>query len=296
MAPIASNPIGLKRRRFDISRRMNLVVGGGVITLLVAVAVLSLVWTPLPPAKMQIIHKLQAPFAFGVLGTDQFGRDVLSMLMVGCWNSLSIAVAAVAIGGTLGSIAGISAAAVRGVFETLLKRACDVVFALPPILSAMMLGAFLGPGRLTAIVAIATFMIPVFARVTLAMALQAWSRDYVLAARAIGNSRFAISVRHVLPNIMSQIIVQVTIQLGLAVLTEAGLSFLGLGIAPPAPTWGRMLADAQTYLPLAPWLAILPGLAIALCVFGFNMLGDGLRDMLDPRETSAVSVRNHRSG
>lgn len=261
-------------------------VGGGIILLLVAIALLSLVWTPLPPAKMQIIHKLQPPFAFGILGTDQFGRDVLSMMMVGCWNSLSIAIAAVAIGGTLGSIAGISAAAVRGTFEALLMRACDVVFALPPILSAMMLGAFLGPGRLTAIIAIATFMIPVFARVTLATALQAWSRDYVLAARAIGNTRFTISVRHVLPNIMSQIIVQATIQLGLAVLTEAGLSFLGLGIAPPAPTWGRMLADAQTYLALAPWLAILPGLAIALCVFGFNMLGDGLRDMLDPHEAS----------
>jgi len=150
----------------------------------------------------------------------------------------------------------------------------------------MMLGAFLGPGRLTAIIAIATFMIPVFARVTLASALQSWSRDYVLAARALGNTRFTISVRHVLPNIMSGIIVQATIQLGLAVLTEAGLSFLGLGLAPPAPTWGRMLADAQTYLALAPWLAILPGLAIALSVFGFNMLGDGLRDLLDPREAS----------
>ncbi|MBZ9789649.1 ABC transporter permease [Rhizobium sp. 3T7] len=286
MAPIVSNQMNARRRRFEISRRTGLVVGGGIIAVLVVVALLSLVWTPLPPAKMQIIHKLQPPFAFGVLGTDQFGRDVLSMMMVGCWNSLSIAIAAVLIGGTLGSIAGISAAAVRGTFETLLMRACDVVFALPPILSAMMLGAFLGPGRLTAITAIATFMIPVFARVTLATALQAWSRDYVLAARAIGNSRFTISVRHVLPNIISQIIVQATIQLGLAVLTEAGLSFLGLGIAPPAPTWGRMLADAQTYLALAPWLAILPGLAIALCVFGFNMLGDGLRDMLDPREAN----------
>jgi peptide/nickel transport system permease protein len=235
---------------------------------------------------MQIIHKLQPPFAFGLLGTDQFGRDVLSMLMVGCWNSLSIAIASVAIGGTLGSIAGVSAAALRGPFESLLMRVCDVIFALPPILSAMMLGAFLGPGRLTAIIAIATFMIPVFARITLASALQAWSRDYVLAARAIGNTRLTISVRHVLPNIASQIIVQATIQLGLAVLTEAGLSFLGLGIAPPAPTWGRMLADAQTYLALAPWLAILPGLAITLSVFGFNMLGDGLRDWLDPREAS----------
>ncbi|MDQ0562844.1 peptide/nickel transport system permease protein [Rhizobium mesoamericanum] len=261
-------------------------VGGGIIAFLVAVALLSLVWTPLPPAKMQIVHKLQPPLALGVLGTDQFGRDILSMLMVGCWNSLSIAIAAVSVGGMLGSVAGVAAAAVRGPFEALLMRACDVVFALPPILSAMMLGAFLGPGRLTAIIAIASFMIPVFARVTLATALQAWSRDYVLAARAIGNSRFTISVRHVLPNIMSQIIVQVTIQLGLAVLTEAGLSFLGLGIEPPAPTWGRMLADAQTYLAVAPWLAILPGLAIALCVLGFNMLGDGLRDMLDPREAN----------
>jgi peptide/nickel transport system permease protein len=286
MAPVVFAEIAVRRRRMRLSKRMNLVVGAAVVGLLVAIALLSLVWTPLPPAKMQIIHKLQPPFSFGLLGTDQFGRDVLSMLMVGCWNSLSIAIVAVAIGGTLGSIAGISAAAFRGVFESLLMRVCDVIFALPPILSAMMLGAFLGPGRLTAIIAIATFMIPVFARVTLASALQAWSRDYVLAARALGNTRFTISVRHVLPNIMSGIIVQATIQLGLAVLTEAGLSFLGLGLAPPAPTWGRMLADAQTYLALAPWLAILPGLAIALSVFGFNMLGDGLRDLLDPREAS----------
>ncbi len=286
MAPIVSSAIIPRRRSFRLSRRKNLIAGIVIVGLLTAIALLSLFWTPLPPAKMQIIHKLQPPLAFGLLGTDQFGRDVLSMLMVGCWNSLSIAVSAVVIGGTLGSIAGISAAAIRGPYETLLMRACDVIFALPPILSAMILGAFLGPGRFTAITAIAVFMIPVFARVTLATSLQAWSRDYVLAAQAIGNSRFTISVRHVLPNIMSQIIVHAAIQLGLAILTEAGLSFLGLGMAPPAPTWGRMLADAQTYLSLAPWLAILPGLAIALTVFGFNMLGDGLRDLFDPRKAS----------
>ncbi len=286
MAPIVSSAIFPRRRSFRLSRRKNLITGTIVIGLLAAIALLSLFWTPLPPAKMQIIHKLQPPLAFGLLGTDQFGRDVVSMLMVGCWNSLSVAVSAVAIGGTLGSIAGISAAAIRGPYEALLMRACDVIFALPPILSAMLLGAFLGPGRFTAITAIAIFMVPVFARVTLATSLQAWSRDYVLAAQAIGNSRFTISVRHVLPNIMSQIIVHAAIQLGLAILTEAGLSFLGLGMAPPAPTWGRMLADAQTFLSLAPWLAILPGLAIALTVFGFNMLGDGLRDLLDPREAS----------
>lgn len=286
MAPIVSSAVIPRRRNFRLSRRKNLIAGIVIVGFLAAIALLSLVWTPLPPARMQIIHKLQPPLAFGLLGTDQFGRDVLSMLMVGCWNSLSIAVSAVAIGGTLGSIAGISAAAIRGLYEALLMRACDVIFALPPILSAMILGAFLGPGRFTAITAIAVFMVPVFARVTLATSLQAWSRDYVLAAQAIGNSRFTISVRHVLPNIVSQIIVHAAIQLGLAILTEAGLSFLGLGMAPPAPTWGRMLADAQTYLSLAPWLAILPGLAIALTVFGFNMLGDGLRDLFDPREAS----------
>lgn len=285
MAPITSPASIYRRQAFKFSRRMNLISGAMIIGVLIAIALLSLVWTPLPPAKMQIIHKLQPPLAFGVLGTDQFGRDVLSMLMAGCWNSLSIAVAAVAIGGTFGSIAGISAAAVRGPFEAMLMRLCDVIFALPPILSAMVLGALLGPGRFTAITAIGVFMIPVFARITLATSLQAWSRDYVMAARAIGNTRLTISLRHVLPNILSQIIVHATIQLGLAILTEAGLSFLGLGMAPPAPTWGRMLADAQTYLALAPWLAILPGLAIALAVLGFNMLGDGLRDLLDPRET-----------
>jgi peptide/nickel transport system permease protein len=282
MTQIASDAAS-RPRSFSISRQIKLISGATIVGLLVAIALLSLVWTPLPPAKMQIIHKLQPPFAFGVLGTDQFGRDVLSMLMAGCWNSLSIAITAVVIGGTVGSIAGISAAAIRGLFKTLLMRVCDVVFALPPILSAMILGAFLGPGRFTAIIAIAVFMIPVFARVTLASALQAWSRDYVLAARALGNSRFMISVRHVAPNIMNHVIVQATIQLGLAILTEAGLSFLGLGLAPPAPTWGRMLADSQTYLELAPWLAVLPGLAIALAVLGFNMLGDGLRDFFDPR-------------
>ncbi|MDL2400141.1 ABC transporter permease [Rhizobium mayense] len=283
---VAPAPSRRSRYRLRALRRANLIVGAAIILALVGVAVLSLFWTPVPPAKMQIVHKLQPPLAFGLLGTDQLGHDVLSMLMVGCWNSLSISISAVAIGGTIGTVIGIAAAAQRGWFESLVMRACDVIFALPPILSAMILGAFLGTGRFTAIIAIAVFMIPVFARVALGSALQAWSRDYVLAARALGNTRFSITTRHVLPNIISGIIVLATIQLGLAILTEAGLSFLGLGVPPPAPTWGRMLADAQTYLGLAPWLAILPGLAIALSVLGFNMLGDGLRDLLDPREAN----------
>jgi peptide/nickel transport system permease protein len=265
-------------------RRPVLAIGATLTLVLVAVALISLVWTPLPPFKMQIIHKLKPPLVFGLLGTDQFGRDLASMLMVGAWNSLSTAVLAVGLGATVGTVFGIAAAAWRGVFQVLIMRINDVIFAIPPILSAMMLGALLGTGRFTPVIAIAVFMVPVFARITASAALQIWQRDYVLAARAAGKGKVLITLEHVLPNIANQIIVQVTIQLGLAILTEAGLSFLGLGMPPPAPTWGRMLADAQTYLSIAPWMALLPGLAIALTVLGFNMLGDGLRDLLDPRE------------
>ncbi|MGE7367520.1 ABC transporter permease [Neorhizobium sp. NPDC001467] len=267
-----------------ILRRPVFLVGLVITLALVAIALLSLVWTPAPPAKMQILLKLKPPFAAGLLGTDQFGRDMASMLMVGAWNSLSTALAAVGVGAAIGTATGVIVAARRGWTETIVMRLCDIVFALPPILSAMMLGAFIGAGRFTAILAIATFMVPVFARLTFGAALQIWTRDYVMAAIGIGRSRSRITLVHVLPNIANQIIVQVTIQIGLAILTEAGLSFLGLGMPPPAPTWGRMLADAQTYLGQAPWLALLPGLAIALAVLGFNMLGDGLRDLLDPRE------------
>ena len=266
-----------------LKRHPQLWIGLAVTGLLFAVALLSLVWTPHPPAKMQIVHKLKAPLVHGLLGTDPFGRDVASMLMAGAWNSLSIALAAVALGGFFGTAIGLFAAARRGFARALLMRLCDVIFAVPPILSAMMLGAFLGAGRFTAIVAIATFMVPVFARVVMASAVQVWARDYVTAAISIGRGPFGITLSHVLPNIAGQIVVQAAIQLGLAILTEAGLSFLGLGLAPPAPSWGRMLADSQTYLGIAPWLAILPGLAIALAVSGLNMLGDGLRDLLDPR-------------
>lgn len=260
-----------------------LVVGLAITGALFAIAALSLVWTPSAPTKMQIAAKLKPPFAQGLLGTDHFGRDVASMLMVGAWNSLSTAVMAVAIGAIIGTLTGVLAAAQRGLVEAALMRICDIVFALPPILSAMMLGAFIGSGSFTAIAAIATFMVPVFARLTCGAALQLWARDFVLAAESIGRSTIGITFIHILPNLINLIIVQISIQLGLAILTETGLSFLGLGMPPPAPTWGRMLWESQTYLGTAPWLAILPGLAIALAVLGFNLLGDGLRDLLDPK-------------
>ena len=269
---------------FRLRRHGALATGLALILLLAGVALVSLVWTPFPPSKMQIIHKLKPPFEVGLLGTDQYGRDVLSMLMAGAWNSLSIALFAVTLGAGIGVVIGLAVAAWRGVLETVTMRGCDVIFAVPPILSAMMLGAFIGPGRWTAIFAIATFMVPVFTRITVGAARQIWTREFILAARAAGKGPLLISWQHVLPNIVGPIIVQVTIQLGLAILTEAGLSFLGLGLPPPAPSWGRMLAESQTFLRVAPWLAILPGLAVALSVLGFNLIGDGLRDRLDPRQ------------
>lgn len=265
------------------ARRPIFLTGFVITAILLSVAVLSLFWTPHSPTKMQIAHKLKPPLVEGLLGTDHFGRDIFSMLMVGAWNSLSISLIAVALGASVGTAIGVVVAARRGMTETIVMRLCDIVFALPPILSAMMLGAFIGAGRFTAIIAIAVFMVPVFARLTLGSALQIWTRDYVTAAIAMGRNRMQITRTHILPNISHIIIVQITIQLGLAILTETGLSFLGLGMPPPTPTWGRMLSEAQTYLGVAPWLAIMPGIAIALAVLGFNMLGDGLRDLLDPR-------------
>jgi peptide/nickel transport system permease protein len=264
-------------------RAPKLVTGALITALFCIVAVTAKFWTPVTPTQIRIPLKLRPPLAEGLIGTDHLGRDVLSMLMAGTWNSLSIALAAVLLGAVIGTALGSIAAARRDLFDTLIMRICDVTFAFPPIVSALMLGALLGGGRPTAIIAIGVFMIPVFARIARAASLQAWSRDYVTAAMAIGKSTPRIAIEHVLPNIFSQIVVQVTIQLGLAILTEAGLSFLGLGTPPPNPSWGRMLADAQTYLAAAPHLAIAPGATIALAVFGFNQLGDGLRDLLDPR-------------
>ena len=267
-------------------RHAKLAAGTAIITVLVAGACLSLVWTPAPPARMNILARLKPPSASGWLGTDQFGRDVASLLMAGAWNSLSIAVLAVALGASTGVLTGLAAARRRGLAEAALMRICDVIFAFPPVLSAMVLGVLMGTGAASAVLAIAVFMIPVFARMTRGIARQVQSRDYVLAARSIGRGEGGIMMAHVMPNIAGQIVVQVMIQLGLAMLTEAGLSFLGLGLAPPAPTWGRMLAEAQTYLEIAPWLALAPGLAIAFAVLGFSLVGEGLRDVLDPRDAT----------
>lgn len=269
-----------------------LALGLGLTGALLTLALASLVWTPEPPARIHVPFRLRPPLAaglppgLGLLGTDGFGRDVLSMLMAGAGNSLLVALPAVALGGAAGTALGMVAAGRGGWVEALAMRLCDVVFAVPPILSALLLGTWLGPGRGTAVAAIALFLVPVFARVARGGAGRIWASDYVLAARAMGRGGFGIGWRNVLPNIAGLLAVQASIQLGLAILTEAGLSYLGLGAPPPAPSWGRMLADAQTFLGPAPWLAVVPGAAVALAVLGFNLLGDGLRDLVDRRGTA----------
>jgi peptide/nickel transport system permease protein len=272
----------MTRPRFDRDRLV-LVVGASLTLFLVGVGLLSLVWTPEDPTRLRILMKLKAPLDVGLLGTDHLGRDIASMLMVGAFNSLAIAFSAVGFGLVAGTLTGVLAAARGGYVDTVAMRVCDALFALPPILSAIMLGAILGPGAVTAVIAIGVFMIPVFARVSRGAALQIWAHDYILAARMAGKGSARITFEHVIPNIGGQIIVQFAIQLAMAILTEAGMSFLGLGLAPPAPSWGRMLADAQTYLLQAPHLAVIPGLAISLAVLGLNLMGDGIAALIDPR-------------
>ena len=268
------------RRLFGPYARLYL---GAAITLAVVVpAIVSRFWTPSSPTRLRVPLRLKPPLEAGLAGTDAFGRDIFSQLMVGAWNSLTIAVVSIALGVVVGVALGTTAAARAGWVEEVIMRFCDVVFSFPALISAIMIAALVGSGATTAIIAIAVFNVPVFARVSMGMALPVWARDYCLAARAAGKGKLRITLDHVLPNIAGGVMIQATIQTGLAILVEAGLSFLGLSLAPPAPSWGRMLSDAQTYLGQAPWMAIAPGLAVAIAVLGFNLLGDGLRDRFDP--------------
>ena len=264
-------------------RHPSFVVGGVLVALLLLTAVLSFVWTPHSATELDIPNKLQGPSASHWLGTDSLGRDIVSLLIVGSRNSIAVGVIAVGIGIAFGVSLGLLAAAKRGWVEEMVMRFADFTFAFPALLSAIMLTAVYGPGLVTSIVAIGIFNVPVFARITRAAANSVWARDYVLASRACGTGAWHFTLHHVLPNIASGLIVQATIQFALAILAEAALSYLGLGTQPPQPSWGRMLNEAQTMLFLAPQLAIWPGLAIALSVLGLNLMGDGLRDLLDPR-------------
>jgi peptide/nickel transport system permease protein len=258
-------------------------LGGGLSLVLVLAALLSLVWTPYPIGTIDVANRLAGPSSAHWLGTDPFGRDILSLLLKGAANSILVAVVAVGIGILLGVPLGALASATGGWLDELVMRLSDFAFAFPALLTAVMITALWGPGAVNAIIAIGIFNIPVFARLTRGAALSLWQRDFVLAARLAGKGGVRITTGHILPNLAPLVIVQATIQFALAILAEAGLSYLGLGAQPPNPSWGKMLNEAQTFMFLAPQLAILPGLCIVLSVLGLNLLGDGLRDLLDPK-------------
>jgi peptide/nickel transport system permease protein len=253
------------------------VVGALLTTAFVAMALLAHFWTPYDPRALAIVDKLEPPTWQHWFGTDQLGRDVLSMIMAGAQNSVGVALLSVVIGVGVGVPAGLIAAARGGLADDVIMRGNDVIFAFPSLLLAILITAVFGPGAVNAIIAIGIFNIPVFARVTRGGALDLWSRDYVLAARLAGKGPLRISFEHLLPNLNGLLLVQGTIQFSLGVIAEAGLSYVGLGAQPPSPSWGRMLNEAQTLTALAPTLALFPGLAVVLFVLGLNLLGDGLR-------------------
>jgi peptide/nickel transport system permease protein len=240
-------------------RNFGLFAGAIITGCFIAIAVIARFWTPYDPAILSIVGKLQAPGAHHWFGTDQLGRDVLSMIMSGAQTSVGVALLSVAIGSFVGVPAGLLAAAHRGAIDELVMRGNDLIFAFPALLLAILITAVFGPGAVNAIIAIGIFNIPVFARVTRAGALQLWDRDYVLAARVAGKGPLRISR---------------------GVIAEAGLSYVGLSAQPPTISWGRMLNEAQSLTALAPYLALFPGFAVLLFVLGLNLLGDGLRQSL----------------
>ena len=268
------------RRAF---KHPSFVAGAAIVVLLVISATVSLFWSPYPVGDIDIPNKLAGPSAQHWFGTDSLGRDIASLLLVGSQNSLLVGFIAVGIGLGLGVPLGLLASARRGWVEEVVMRAADFTFAFPALLSAILLTAIYGPGLVVSITAIGIFNIPVFARITRGAANAVWSRDFTLAAKAAGKTKWAITWEHVLPNVASVLIVQATVQFAIAILAEAALSYLGLGTQPPNPSWGRMLNEAQSQMFQAPMLAVYPGIAIALAVLGLNLMGDGLRDLLDPR-------------
>ncbi|MEL6744347.1 MAG: ABC transporter permease [Pseudomonadota bacterium] len=249
----------------------------------IAMALISFVWTPYDVIELDIASKLQGPSVSHWFGTDHFGRDILSMIMVGARNSIAVALVAVVIGIGVGVPLGCWAASRGGLMDEALMRGNDLIFAFPALLSAVIITAIFGPGAINAIIAIGIFNIPVFARLARGATLSLLPREFVLAARVAGKGGVRIIAEHILPNMANLLVVQGTIAFALGILQEAGLAYVGLGTQPPFPSWGKMLNEAQTMMSFAPHMAILPGLAIVITVLGLNLLGDGLRDVLDPR-------------
>ncbi|MBI4254155.1 MAG: ABC transporter permease [Candidatus Rokubacteria bacterium] len=264
-------------------RHVTFALGAAITLLLLATAALSLVYTPADPLAMSIAARLEGPSAAHPFGTDQYGRDLLSRVMAGAATSIAVGVIAVAIGAGAGVLLGTASGHAGGWLDEASMRLVDAVQGFPAILSALLFAAVFAPGVAISMVAIGIAFVPAFARLTRASFLELREREFVVAARALGAGDRRLVGRHILPNTLPQLIVQATTSFPVAILAEAALAYLGLGTQPPHPSWGLMLKEAQSFLGLAPSFALFPGGAIAVTVLGLNLLGDGLRDLLDPK-------------
>ena len=279
--PAAQSPRKLAVKRF--CRRPAALIGLFVVMVFILTALCAPWLAPFDPIKTSWTAIRKAPGALYWMGTDENGRDVLSRVIWGARASMMAGVISVCIAAGIGVPAGLIAGFVGGRTDMLLSRVVDTMLAVPNLILAIALAAFLGPSLQNAMIAIGITAAPIFMRVARGATMDAATNDYVEAARALGNPAWRVAVRHVLPNIVPPVLVQATLAIAGAIIAEAALSFLGLGQQPPAPSWGSMLNSAQRFLSQAPWLAIFPGAAIFLCVMSFNLVGDGLRDALDPR-------------
>lgn len=265
------------------ARNRSALTGAGIVVLFVVVAAVALVWTPYDPTAPALAARLQGPSIAHLLGTDELGRDILSRIAVGARYSLTMGIAAMAIAGVLGVPLGLLAAYRGGWWDIGIMRGVDVLLTIPSIVLAIAIVSVLGPGISSVIIAVSVTSIPAFARLAQAVTLILREQDFVVAARVAGARDSRILTRHLLPNALPPLIVQASLGVGTTVLTAAALGFLGLGVQPPAPEWGAMLSRGRTYISASPHLVLFPGLVIALVVLGFNLLGDGLRDAMDPR-------------
>lgn len=257
--------------------------GMAIVLLLVVLAVFASTIAPYDPTEMKVVDALKGPSSAHWFGTDRYGRDVLSRTIHGSRIALGVALSSMSVAFVVGSALGLVAGFVGGWSDLAIGRVMDVLFSFPTLVLAVAISAMLGPGLDNAVVAIAVVYVPLFCRVARGPVMAERAREHVSAAIALGAGSGRVIVRHILPNVLAPLIVQASVALAFAILTEASLSYVGLGTQPPDPSWGTMLNEGRTYLETAPWMSIFPGLAIMLAVFGFNLLGDGLRDMLDPK-------------
>ena len=287
-APAAPGQLGRASEGWRSSLRPALrnrlvLFGAGIIALMAVLAIFAEVVAPYDPTEMKVVDALKAPSRAHLFGTDRFGRDVLSRTIHGSRIALGVSLSSIAMALAVGSVLGLIGGFVGGWSDHAIGRVMDILFSFPTLVLAIAIAAMLGPGLSNAVLAIAVVYAPLFCRVARGPVIAERAKEHVAAAIALGAGSPRVIFRHILPNVLAPLIVQGSVALAFAILIEASLSYVGLGTQPPDPSWGTMLNEGRTYLETAPWVSIFPGLAIMLAVLGFNLLGDGLRDVLDPK-------------